>query len=189
MIGRSKRRCKSCRKADPYKQIPLTEKEKLERRQFKERKRRKNKKPLNESKLTIGPFIEWRISYLPKCAYPQNNKYSTINLGKKQRNYVLKAYGFTNYADYLKSELWTSIRLQVLTGATCACGCGKPANVVHHKSYTEANLMGTSLRGLVPINFDCHHKIEFSGERKTSLGEANRKLKNRLAENRTGMLE
>ena len=133
----------------------------------------------NKARLTIEPFVDWRICYLPKCVYPQNKEYSTINLGKKQRNFVLKAYGYKNYAAYLQSELWASIRAKVLKDAMCACGCGQPANQVHHKAYTEANLLGKTLRGLVAINHDCHYGIEFSEERKTSLGEANHELKQR----------
>ncbi len=167
MIGRSKSRCKSCRKADPDKF--------LNRPAGSGPKHKKKQK----ARLTIEPFVDWRICYLPKCVYPQNKEYSTINLGKKQRNFVLKAYGFKNYAAYLQSELWASIRDKVLQGATCACGCGQPANQVHHKAYTEANLMGTTLRGLVAINHDCHYEIEFSEERKVSLGEANHELKER----------
>jgi hypothetical protein len=132
-----------------------------------------------KARLTVGPFLEWRIRYLPKCVYPQNEEYSRINLGKKQRNFVLKAYGFKNYAAYLQSELWASIRAKALQGATCACGCGQPANQVHHKAYTEANLIGETLSGLVAINHDCHYRIEFAEERKVSLGEANHELKER----------
>jgi hypothetical protein len=132
-----------------------------------------------KARLTIGVFENWRIHNLPKCVYPQNKDYSTIGLGKKQRDFVLKAHGFKNYAAYLRSDLWLSIRAKILKNATCACGCGQFANQVHHKAYTEANLMGATPRGLIAINHDCHYKIEFAGQRKLSLGEANHELKDR----------
>lgn len=164
MIGRSKRRCKSCRRADPHQLMPPLP----------------PRPPSNKkARLTVGPFVDWRIRNLPKCVYPQNKEYSTINLGTKQRNFVLKAYGFKNYATYLQSGVWASIRAKVLQGATCACGCGQPANQVHHKAYTEANLMGATSRGLVAINHGCHYEIEFSEERKVNLGGANHVLKER----------
>ena len=96
---------------------------------------------------------------------------------------MLKSYGYKNYAAYLKSKLWEVIRGKVLKNDDmCVCGCGRPANQIHHKTYTEANLLGTTLRGLVAISRDCHYSIEFSDEQKVSLGEANRKLKQRRKE-------
>lgn len=169
-IGKSKRRCKACRVADPHKIIPNPN------------PRQPNRKKM---RLTIGPFNDWRIHYLPKCAYPKNKDYSTINLGKSQRKYVLEAYGFKDYKTYLQSDLWQSIRSKVLKeNPFCSCGCGAKANQVHHKSYTEANLLGKSLRGLVAINHDCHYEIEFAEERKTSLGEANSRLKQKQKSDR-----
>ena len=173
MIGRSKSRCKSCRHADPSKFV---------NRPVGTAPRKRNKKvrlaaPM--ASLTTGPFKDWRIDYLPKCVCPQNERYSVINLGTKQRNFVLKAYGYKKYSDYLRSRLWATIRAKVLSGAYCSCGCGQTANQVHHKAYTEANLMGADLRGLVAISRDCHYEIEFSEGRKVSLGEANRELKER----------
>ncbi len=167
MIGRSKSRCKTCRKATPDKFLnkPVGSSPK-----YKQKKK---------ARLTIMPFENWRICHLPKCVYSHNKNYSTVNLGKKQRDFVLKTYGYKNYAAYLVSELWTSIRKKVLKNSICACGCGKPANQVHHKMYTESNLMGETLHGLVAINHACHYKIEFSEDRKVSLGEANYELKER----------
>jgi 5-methylcytosine-specific restriction endonuclease McrA len=93
-----------------------------------------------------------------------------------QRHDFLLSLGYVNYADYLKSPLWFSIRARVL-GASPDCACGVPANQVHHKVYTEANLSGKTTRGLWAICVDCHRRIEFDGKRKTALHEANRKLR------------
>lgn len=130
---------------------------------------------MNQSNLII--FENWKLKNIPKCICPQNKQFSVISLSKKQRNLVLKINGFKNYSSYLQSSLWASIRKQVLENAVCVCGCRKQANQVHHKTYTEANLMGINLQGLVPINQNCHYSIEFSEKRKTSLGKANRELK------------
>jgi hypothetical protein len=167
MIGRSKSRCRSCRHLGPPSHPTNPS--------------RSNKR--KRIRLTLGPFTEWLAPHLPKCVYPQNNEYSTMSLGKTQRNFVLKAYGYKNYATYLQSSLWMSIRARVLEEAACICGCGKAANQVHHKTYTEANLLGETLHGLVPINNNCHYTIEFSDDCKVSLGDANRVLKDRRSQN------
>lgn len=165
-IGASKSRCKACRKANPF---PI--------KQDNTACDTLVKSPTKPT-LKVNGFENWKPRHLPKCLNPHNKKYSTISLGKKQRNIVLLAYGHKNYNVYLQSDLWLSIRARVLKdNAVCVCGCGRLANQVHHKAYTESNLLGESLRGLVPINNDCHYKIEFCGERKTSLGEANYNLK------------
>jgi hypothetical protein len=164
-IGRSKRRCKACRKTNPNKYVQIHPP--------------KRKTPKKHTRMTIEPFENWRVCHLPKCVYPPNKKYSRMNLGKKQRNFVLKAYGYENYATYLRSELWASIRAKVLKNARCVCGCGQRANQVHHKVYSEANILGVTLDGLVAINRGCHYEIEFSEEQKVSLSETNFKLKKR----------
>lgn len=135
------------------------------------------KKKRDKTRATVGPFENWLTRHLPKCVFSKNKDCSTMGLGKKQRNFVLQQYGYASYNDYLKSELWQSIRSQVLENAICVCGCGKVANQVHHRAYSEANLLGKTFRGLTPINRDCHFNIEFDEDRKCSLGEANQKLK------------
>jgi 5-methylcytosine-specific restriction endonuclease McrA len=103
-----------------------------------------------------------------------------MGLSKTQRNFVLQAYGYSNYKEYLQSELWASIREKILKkNDLCVCGCNRIANQVHHKVYSESNLLGKCLRGLVAINHDCHHDIEFDEGRKVNLGEANQRLKER----------
>ena len=124
---------------------------------------------------TLAPFIGRQERYLPKCVCPKND-YSTIVLNRVQRDYVLLQYGYESYHHYLQSSLWFSIRTEILYGMVF-CPCGSLANQVHHKAYTEANLLGKTLRGLVPICNTCHYDIEFTEGRKCSLGEANFKLK------------
>lgn len=130
---------------------------------------------MKRARLTIGHFVNWQVRHLPKCVYPQNKWYSTIGLGRRQRNFVLAQYGYKDYNAYLRSDLWRTIRAKVLLNGKCVCG--KKPNQVHHKTYTEANLLGETTRGLIALCGDCHYGIEFSEERKCSLGEANHNLK------------
>ncbi len=78
---------------------------------------------------------------------------------------------------YLRSSLWRSIRLRVLTrdDNTCQC-CREAADVVHHKSYDEEVMIGNRDGDLISLCFECHEFIEFDGDRKTTLAEANERL-------------
>jgi hypothetical protein len=99
-----------------------------------------------------------------------------MNLNRKKRNALLKEWGYENYAAYLQSDLWFSIRAKVLKKDSCCCMCGSLANQVHHRTYTEANLSGITQKGLVPLCRECHFDIEFSGDKKCSLVQANSRL-------------
>jgi predicted HNH restriction endonuclease len=48
--------------------------------------------------------------------------------------------------------------------------------VVHHKSYDQAVLLGNNDAELVSLCFECHTFIEFEGDRKLTLQEANNRL-------------
>lgn len=91
----------------------------------------------------------------------------------QQRNRILKEMGFESYDEYLRSELWNSIRFRLIRskGFTCEC-CGKRASQVHHSMYRKENLTGQSLRGMKAVCRDCHRLIEFDGDRKTGFIEA-----------------
>ena len=142
--------------------------------------------PKNNPTMSVGPFVEWKRRSLPKCVCKDNADYSTVGMSRAQRDYVLRLYGYANYRDYLQSELWASIRAKILREAKCFCGCGRQSTQVHHRSYTEANLLGFDLRGLVGLNGGCHHGIEFSDKRKNSLGQANRTLRKQQFDNAAG---
>jgi hypothetical protein len=79
-----------------------------------------------------------------------------------QRDKILSKMGYSTYAAYLESSLWSNIRNGVMSacGRRC-CACKKKANQVHHSEYTEANLSGDSTAGLHPICHKCHSIIEF----------------------------
>lgn len=145
-----------------------------------------------EPRMAGGPFDGWKLKHVPTCVTGVPGRRSDRGLGKKQRNHVLVLLGFPSYAAYLASELWGSIRDRVFANGntSCACGCGRAATVVHHKHYSEANLLGVTLHGLLPMHRDCHHGIEFEEGRKSSLARANKELKaRRRANERTAKAE
>ena len=84
----------------------------------------------------------------------------------KYRNQLLKKMGFQNYRYYLSSQLWKEeIRPKVISEYDSKCmlcnkKCTKPD--VHHLQYSEANLSGESLDGMIVLCRRCHKKAEFS---------------------------
>ena len=86
------------------------------------------------------------------------------------RDRRLKAIGFNSYKEYLKSDLWKSIRENVfdVKGKMCAAkDCTAPATQIHHTRYKMEELGGRNLRHLHPLCRDCHYKIEFDGKKKS----------------------
>lgn len=149
----------------------------------KHRSRRKPK-PLKKppARVVGGLFDGWMVKHVPVCVSGLAGRPpSRTGMRKKQRDHVLALLGYPTYAAYLASELWANIRRRVFKtrGTTCVCGCGRPATVVHHRCYSEANLTGAILKGLLPMHRDCHHEIEFENGRKSSLPRANMELKAR----------
>lgn len=95
----------------------------------------------------------------------------------KERNYNLKAMGYSSYRDYLLSDQWSEIRQRVLDGSnhTCYC-CGSKATQVHHTVYLKSVLAGRSLKGLYAVCGKCHYKAEFSYGKKMSPKQATCRL-------------
>lgn len=89
---------------------------------------------------------------------------------------VLKSLGFESYKDYLASPLWRSIRAKKLRISGKCYFCRSRASQVHHVHYTRRNLSGKSLKGLHSLCGHCHHEIEFEGDRKRTLGQAQAKF-------------
>lgn len=79
----------------------------------------------------------------------------------RERNRNIRAMGFKNYADYLKSELWIGIRARVLAERPFCEGCSKDATQVHHSAYRKKDLEGRDLRRLHSVCGGCHFKAEF----------------------------
>lgn len=85
----------------------------------------------------------------------------------KRRGEALLRCGFATYDDYLRSELWATIRKRVLERDAGECkGCGKPASQVHHLSYGDVTLRGDRLDKLVSLCGDCHRFVEFMSPRR-----------------------
>lgn len=72
------------------------------------------------------------------------------------RRASLETLGFTSYQDYLDSELWQTIRRQVLDRDLHRCRCRKAATQVHHSDYSVATLRGERLHRLVSVCRRCH---------------------------------
>jgi len=71
----------------------------------------------------------------------------------------LSRLGFHFYGDYLKSDLWKTIRSQVLQrdGHKCV-RCQKAANQVHHEAYDIQTLSGKCLQRLKSSCGKCHRQ-------------------------------
>lgn len=69
----------------------------------------------------------------------------------RRRNLILKALGFDSYQSYLVSDLWKQIRAAKLKMDGACYACFRPANQVHHKRYTVANLKGLTLGNLMSV--------------------------------------
>lgn len=94
-----------------------------------------------------------------------------------KRDRLLKTLGFTNYDEYLSSELWQSIRTRAYKRDNKCRICDQPAQCIHHTSYSKQVLLGKTLVGLVPLCHDCHYTIEYTEDGwKRTLDRANNKL-------------
>ena len=71
---------------------------------------------------------------------------------------VLAELGFRNYAEYLASPLWRSIRQRVYEakGDDCqVCGVSRAVEI-NHERYDRNTLTGKTLKYLVPVCRHCH---------------------------------
>jgi hypothetical protein len=74
----------------------------------------------------------------------------------------LSSLGFSSYREYLKSDLWKTIRKRVVRrdGGKCRV-CEAKAQCVHHVRYKKSTLIGNGDKWLVSLCHDCHHAVEF----------------------------
>lgn len=97
--------------------------------------------------------------------------------GYRERSKSLTAMGFASYGDYLKSPLWMEIRDRIIARDKSLCAaCGKTGREVHHRSYSQGVLEGVQDSQLILLCGHCHGLIEFSGDTKCTLTEANSRL-------------
>jgi len=91
----------------------------------------------------------------------------------QKRDAVCRRIGYFSYDAYLRSPLWSTIRLRVLNRDMFLCRCcGNRATQVHHNRYEVKVLKGESVEGLRSLCDKCHHRIEFEGNEKRSLTAA-----------------
>ena len=100
---------------------------------------------------------------------------------KVMRNYdkralLLSSLGYTNYAQYLASAEWATIRARVLSAGPVCVMCDKPSAVVHHVKYWDTVLLGLQDSCLAPLCHRCHEQIEVPDGKKSRMGSANTAL-------------
>lgn len=93
------------------------------------------------------------------------------------RDQYLAACRLGSYGQYLASSLWKNVRQKVFKkkGRLCVA-CGGVATQVHHLRYHRRDLLGQSMRYMVPICQPCHKAVEYDGTKKVSLKVANERL-------------
>ena len=73
----------------------------------------------------------------------------------------LRRLGFRSYGEYLRSDLWKSIRERVLADNWYCQRCDdRPAEQVHHRAYDPVTLSGKDLRSLTALCRGCHRTAE-----------------------------
>lgn len=92
----------------------------------------------------------------------------------RTRQITLLELGFSNYRDYLTSELWQEVRRKVYRAKGSACFlCGLPATELHHNRYHHNDLTGKKIKYINPICRECHTSIEFQKDgRKSTVQQA-----------------
>lgn len=98
-----------------------------------------------------------------------------VAYGQRNRNVAL--LGFKDYAEYLRSPLWFSIRARVLRERSQCDFCGCEATQVHHSSYSMDVLRGNTTVGLHATCRECHRGGEYDGRKKLSPGVATKKMR------------
>lgn len=88
------------------------------------------------------------------------------------RDMLIKSLGFSGYRDYMKSELWASIRSKKIKSNPKCQVCDSAASCVHHARYTRKNLDGRSDDLLVSLCHSCHHRVEFNDDEKEGVYDA-----------------
>ena len=106
------------------------------------------------SNINPRTFIKQHIKEFDSKAQCKNAWYYAC------RSVVLRRLGYSNYQEYLKSDLWFRIRAKCLLRNPYCVLCGKLADTVHHYSYEKPELTGKSLSNLHSICNKCHKLVE-----------------------------
>jgi hypothetical protein len=95
----------------------------------------------------------------------------------RRRNERLSELGYLGYRDYLKTDEWKQIRDNKLRKFPHCLICNEAATQVHHLDYGMPTLLGLHPQKLVTLCRTCHEQCEFDGDRKRTLCEANKALR------------
>lgn len=98
------------------------------------------------------------------------------------RNILLREMGYSNYAEYLESDLWAGIKRRAFEelGRLCLI-CNGGAEVLHHISYGKEVMQGKTLAPLAPLCHGCHHEVEFDAAgKKRTLAQAHTQYRRML---------
>lgn len=108
-----------------------------------------------EPKTSPSPPFKRKSGVVPKLKRKAIQQYAA-------RNRRLKNFGYTSYAEYLKSDEWTWIKIKArsLGGKWLECYCcGSKENIqYHHKRYGTIG-KGLRLDCIVPVCRVCHYLI------------------------------
>ena len=87
---------------------------------------------------------------------------STTGARYARRNHVLREMGFPSYRAYQRSELWKTIRRQVIERDKGQCViCNRRGHSVHHVTYSREVMEGKRLDQLALLCRGCHVHVEF----------------------------
>ena len=78
---------------------------------------------------------------------------------------TLRSLGFNSYPQYLRSDLWLSIKRRVMERDGYECGlCLARGRVVHHLKYNEETVKGETLDWLLTLCTKCHKSLIMMAE-------------------------
>lgn len=113
---------------------------------------------------------------MPKTQQPSKGSSGIcqhMRLGYSDRNWNLKALGFSNYREYLQSQLWYDIKSRILKRDSYRCRlCRNKGLIPHHNSYSLDSLAGKNIDDIVTVCKKCHELIEFHEGSKRSFKQA-----------------
>lgn len=99
------------------------------------------------------------------------------------RDKNLRSMGFKSYGDYLNSPLWRMIRAGAYKKYDNRCFlCRKPAECIHHTSYSRKTLEGYAQRFLYPLCHEHHDLVEMDENKQKRGIDESRKVFISLAE-------
>lgn len=91
----------------------------------------------------------------------------------RRRSRNLSELGYASYQEYLASAAWRDIRAKKLRWHPDCVLCDQRATQVHHLSYACDVLLGLKNALLVTMCDKCHVLVEFDGNQKRTLEQAN----------------